>query len=1382
MQQGNFTTVVKPHPFATEHAIKEHAVGATLSDVLQHAKVKVNGAARILVTLNGAPVPPHYWRLVRPKADAIVNVVAVPAGSGAKGPLGFLFTIASFFVPVIGPAIGISSAIGLTALRIGFTLAGALISGAFSKPSTPRLGTTSEQKSEPVFSITGIRNQLNPFGAIPRPFGRIKIFPPFAAKPFTRIVGGQQMLFLLFDCGYGPQALSNLRIGQTPITQFKDLKYRILPGWSTNERLAIYTRDFFEEQLSVKLTAESGFNTRRTQPESVGCVLDFIYPQGLVTFDEKTGNKLNTSVSLEVAYKKVGTSTWQSDGISGARVTTTAQVDKITQTASGSDFKEWRTDLAPHGGTIKINLRPIFTQTGRFYRVFQRAEGDANWTHIATTGATEGQTNKAVVDESAPFFGGVPFGGFGSLFGGFGIGFIGSDGRTVTFNALPGVRNEIRVESAGATWQPTLVSSLYFTSSGILTVSAASTASLFRSWTIQFPEVGEYDVRVKRNTADATDVRTRDEVNWISFKSFNNSPPIDTALLGNHVFVEMSIKASEQLSGLVDTFSCVTESYHPVFNGSTWTKQLTRNPAWAFVEVLTGTANGNSLPLDRVHTESLLEFAEWCDSRGYECNGVFDTAITVHEALRDIAAVGRGNLRHFDATTYGVSIDKPNKTALQIFTPRNIWNFQGQQLFIQKPDAIKVRYVDQSMDYTLQEVVVFAEGQNAKTAKLFETMELMFMTRRADAVKRARLLMAEVTLRPELFSFECDAEILIVGAGDRALLQHDSISVGSGTGRVVSRTLNGASEATAVEVDEPVVMEVDKQYAIRFRLATGTHTYAGVVTVAGEQTELTFITPISAGVVPQVGDLWVFGEAQRETLDVLITNIRGNADLSAQVRCVNYSPNIYNAENGVEIPDYDPRITLPVDVQTIPLPKPRIAGWSAGEDALILNNNIVIVRLLVSFLALVSLDASGNIALQVQSKQVDEDEDAWIDAPNSTVSLTAADVRTVEEGITYDFRFRYASATGRTSDWAVLSGIRIEGATAPPPDVPALFVEGNNLVWTYPDSPIDFAGFEIRTNAGNNSNWAGATKAHAGVVSAPPFDIRRTGTGQRTILIKALDRGGRFSERAAFVVRNLGDVEVQNIERTIDFQVESFSGATLTGGVWDSGSFKADTTDLFYPRGAALRYSAAGANLFYDTRYGAMQYTVTYSPAANEIPTATLHIDATVVAEEFVIEYLAVDPILVYGAVGTDLFYDGGGAALFYEQPIDLAGAAYKQWPGTLTPVNDKTYHFRITTRAGHVQGSIDAFLLTVDLPDIIERFSDVAIDAAGTRLTLTKTYNAIDSIILTLQGSSGLGGVTAFYADKQANAGANGGPLIKVEDDTGTGIAGTLDVLLKGH
>lgn len=77
---------------------------------------------------------------------------------------------------------------------------------------------------------------------------------------------------------------------------------------------------------------------------------------------------------------------------------------------------------------------------------------------------------------------------------------------------------------------------------------------------------------------------------------------------------------------------------------------------------------------------------------------------------------------------------------------------------------------------------------------------------------------------------------------------------GLASGRIIALATSG-SDATSITVDEVCVMEAAKSYGARIRLANGTHVAAVINTVAGEQTTLTFTTPV-APPIPAGGDLF----------------------------------------------------------------------------------------------------------------------------------------------------------------------------------------------------------------------------------------------------------------------------------------------------------------------------------------------------------------------------------------------------------------------------------------------------------------------------------------------------------------------------------------------
>ena len=55
--------------------------------------------------------------------------------------------------------------------------------------------------------------------------------------------------------------------------------------------------------------------------------------------------------------------------------------------------------------------------------------------------------------------------------------------------------------------------------------------------------------------------------------------------------IGMRIKATDQLNGLVDQYNLICEAIIPEWDGTNWNDVATRNPAWAFCEVMMGNSN-----------------------------------------------------------------------------------------------------------------------------------------------------------------------------------------------------------------------------------------------------------------------------------------------------------------------------------------------------------------------------------------------------------------------------------------------------------------------------------------------------------------------------------------------------------------------------------------------------------------------------------------------------------------------------------------------------------------------------------------------------------------------------------------------------------------------
>lgn len=376
-------------------------------------------------------------------------------------------------------------------------------------------------------------------------------------------------------------------------------------------------------------------------------------------------------------------------------------------------------------------------------------------------------------------------------------------------------------------------------------------------------------------------------------------------------------------------------------------------------------------------------------------------------------------------------------------------------------------------------------------------------------------------------------------------------------------------------------------------------------------------------------------------------------------------------------------------------------------------------------------------------------DSVWLWAQSGFAGL-ATTVEDIAPDI-YDFRIRGLNSLGWSTDWVTETNVVIEGKTTPPPDVAALFLDGDILNWTYPSPPLDLLGFEVRIHHGDRQTWADATPLHVGVITASRFNVVGSTTGLKTFLVKALDTTGNYSVNPAIVVLGLGDPDINNVILTYDYEANTWPGTITNGVINGSNEIEADEVGAFYNSdGGSIFYDQVGTNLFYNSEFLKVTYAFEYTVDAADVNTQ-LTIDATVTAESYQIEYI----------------------------PPSLGGTEYMPFPGYIPRAEEGLHKFRIfiPSQFGATVPKITALTLSLDVDDVVETFEDVSISSSGTRLSLTKTYRGIRNVSLTLQ-TDGSGATSLKLDDKNHTL----GPKIYAYNSAGTAVNTTIDAQVRGY
>ena len=339
-------------------------------------------------------------------------------------------------------------------------------------------------------------------------------------------------------------------------------------------------------------------------------------------------------------------------------------------------------------------------------------------------------------------------------------------------------------------------------------------------------DVGQYDVRVRRTTPDTISDKDFDEVFWTVLRSFEEGLPIafDKPL----ALTALRIKATDQLSGAVDTLNAVVSALILDWNGSNWVERETSNPASIFRHVLQGPARSDLIPDSRVDLLGLEAWHDFCDTNDYECNGVVDYRASLQKVLSEVAGTGRASPAYADGK-WGVVVDTGTQTPVQHFTPRNSYGFQAERAFGDIPHALRMRFKNRDEDWRLDERIVYGDNYDATNAERFATLEARKITDPDHVFRFGRFQLAQILLRREQWSFEVDFEYMVAGRGDRVVLTHDAILVGQKSSRIKSLETNAAGDVTGIELDEEVTFETSHSYGVSIRTP-------GNVQVTGEVT------------------------------------------------------------------------------------------------------------------------------------------------------------------------------------------------------------------------------------------------------------------------------------------------------------------------------------------------------------------------------------------------------------------------------------------------------------------------------------------------------------------------------------------------------------------
>lgn len=1115
--------------------------------------------SKLVVTHNGKIIDCEYWEVTSVKEYDLVGLNFIPTGGGGgKNAVAMIGVIvAAVALPFAGAALagaitGVGAAgfagamaagVGTAALYAG-VYGGVMVAGTMllsvaqsALMSTPKQTKSNLSESTTSF-IEGARNSADKYGVIPVNLGTNRIFPKLAATVYTETSSNNQYARQLFTYGYGKLLISDRKFGETSVDDFDEVEFEDKLNGDLNTGTKLYSNDVYQQDYNILLKKSDGYTTRTTQANTDEVEIDITF-QGLCKYKDN-GSRVNNTVEFEIQYAPTGTENW-SVGTLGKEF---IDSQSLTLNLSKSYIAGKTSRVNGH-----YNVQP--PKAINTFIILNTCNGVVN---TVQTTSNVGSVSKPKLSSDEIILGYIkgPSSSNGAL------SYVDNHSNIVPKYLTSNSDFAVTTNLSNKSNVTVSVSGGYLNGvAGTLKVTASTAQSLRKSRRMKFPSTGQYDVRIKRLTNDTNDDKILDKAYLTAIKSISYVNPVNFADISG---TAMRIKATDQLSGAIDSYNVIASTYLKGYDAAndTWVDDvISSNPADIFRYVLQSPAFAKALPDERIDLDKLAEWWVYCDSEKLTYDRVIDYDTSVDEILNDICAAGVATLSKVN-NIYSVIIDNERPLIKGMVTPRNSWDYKGSIIYPDIPHALRVEFRNAEKGYETDERIVYADGYDENNAELYERLQFASCTDSELAYWYGRRYFATALLQPETHSFKMDFEHMTFNRGDRITLVNDVILVGVGQGRIKELIVNNVNNPTQVlgfKVDDDLNIPTGvTNLAVRIRdnnVSRG-YTYHLLENVDGVTNQFVFETPITYSNRPAIGSLCAFVEDGKE-LDLIITGIKPSKDQSALITAVDYAPERFNPL--VTIPDWNSNITISADFYKPQAP--ILLGEVRTDESVMIRNSD---GSLTSVAVISLLNKNENDVMPyVKVNLLDSTE--WFVPTMLKSDSNELVITGLEDGKFYNFDIRYQRQSGLQlmSDPLLINNVEFIGGSTVPGDVQNFTVTIRNglglFEWT-PVDDIDASHYVLKYSSSTSSvTWENAQI----VVDCVKGSTVTTVIHKGMYLIKAVDLLGYESANATTIICT--DEGAYNNLDTQTIQDPDWSG-TKTNVIATSGYIRLEDADV----------------------------------------------------------------------------------------------------------------------------------------------------------------------------------------------------------------------------
>lgn len=334
-----------------------------------------------------------------------------------------------------------------------------------------------------------------------------------------------------------------------------------------------------------------------------------------------------------------------------------------------------------------------------------------------------------------------------------------------------------------------------------------------RSFIEELP-LGRYEVRLRRESNAGLTAAFGDEIIWEALRGY-----LDVEQnFGDVTLLAVIIRATSNLNNQTQQrFNVIATRKLPIReSGGVWSEPTaTRSIVWAFVDIFRSVYGGRIFDDTFFDWDALEALEALYEGRDEHFDWVFRDAITVWEAARTVALVGRA-APLLVGSLITMKRDGPLEVPVAMFNQENIventfeWGIKLWDL--DEYDSAAIEYTDPDTGYKQETVTAVLPGG---TSDHPEDIRFAGIQSRAHAYHEGMYGLASRIKRRENCTFETGLEGFIPTYGDLIAVVHDIPRWGQG-GYVVHAE-RGGGDVYQLWVSEPLVWTADADHQISFR-------------------------------------------------------------------------------------------------------------------------------------------------------------------------------------------------------------------------------------------------------------------------------------------------------------------------------------------------------------------------------------------------------------------------------------------------------------------------------------------------------------------------------------------------------------------------------------